>query len=701
MNYKDLNIKISYHSQGSENIVDAFINPALHCTKTYQRSVGFFASSVLSSLLDGIEALTKNKGIIQLISSPRLSQEDVDAINLGYQEKEKIVNDCFSRTFEEELEKLADDKLVLLAKLVASGALDIKIALTDLRYGNGMYHDKFGILEDFDGNRVVFYGSPNASRSGYEENFEKIRVVKSWVPGQIESVMDEVQEFESLWFDYNEYASVYSYQETAKKKLFQILDRKGLSAGADSGGDGEYGEPDPQTGIRLRKYQKKAIDAWIANNYHGFFVMATGTGKTWTAIYATREITQKEDILLVICAPYKHLIKQWAEDIEKVYPDNEIILISSENTKWRTQFADALLNSKYGNGGTVIAISTILSFNSDDFKKIAGRTNMKRMLIVDEAHRFTNRDDHLLTYYNYLLGLSATPSNKSNDEKGKQLTDYFGGEVFNLPIEYAIHNNYLVHYNYHPIFVNSTEEEEKQFKNYSARIAACWRNNKCIDPEECARQLRNRLRVIAMSQEKMDQFHAILEHVRENKHFIIYCGDGKVFSDSGDEKRHIQYVKDLLTKEGYKTSQFTAKENMKTRMELVTSFNKGIIDCLVAIRCLDEGINIPSIEGALILASNDDYREFVQRRGRILRTYYDEYEENRKRIANIYDVIVLPSIEMDGWAKIELRRYYEYARLADNADVLMDTLNGLLEEYSITLDDIANNDMESEGELDE
>lgn len=160
MNYKDLKIKISYHSQGPDNIVNAFINPALKCTKIYKRSVGFFSSSVLSSLLDGIHSLVNNGGSIQLIASPRLSQEDIDAINLGLQEKEQVVNNCFSEAFQAELQKISDDELVLLAKLVALRILEIQIAVTDAKYGDGMYHDKFGILEDFDGNKVVFYGFP-------------------------------------------------------------------------------------------------------------------------------------------------------------------------------------------------------------------------------------------------------------------------------------------------------------------------------------------------------------------------------------------------------------------------------------------------------------------------------------------------------------------------------------------------------------
>lgn len=136
-----------------------------------------------------------------------------------------------------------------------------------------------------------------------------------------------------------------------------------------------------------------------------------------------------------------------------------------------------------------------------------------------------------------------------------------------------------------------------------------------------------------MAQEKIDRIHWILSHVREDDHFIIYCGDGRLFEEQrGEEVRHIQYVKDILTNMEYRVNQFTAEENIKERMQVVNSFNKGMIDALVAIRCLDEGINIPSIKGALILSSNDDYREFVQRRGRILRTYTNEYTGEKRQL---------------------------------------------------------------------
>ena len=197
-----------------------------------------------------------------------------------------------------------------------------------------------------------------------------------------------------------------------------------------------------------------------------------------------------------------------------------------------------------------------------------------------------------------------------------------------------------------------------------------------------------------MAEEKNVRIDEIINRIDEKDHVVVYCGDGKLFdADSGKELRHIQSIKKVLTQHGYKASQFTATENMVEREELVDAFNKREINALAAIRCLDEGINIPSIRSALILSSNDDYREFVQRRGRILRTY------SGKEYANIYDVIVMPNYDMQGWAKIELRRFREYARLASNWTQLEGELNELLDTYGLTTEDIDVYDYEEMEEM--
>ena len=307
-----------------------------------------------------------------------------------------------------------------------------------------------------------------------------------------------------------------------------------------------------------------------------------------------------------------------------------------------------------------------------------------KLLIVDEAHRFTNRPESLHSTYKYLLGLSATPFSGSSAEKGRELMAFFGGQVFCLPIENALDRGYLVPFYSRPIFVNATEEEEQKFQSYTHRILSCFNKaGQCINPDLLVKSLRNRLRVISMASEKQTRIDELVDQVEDPDHFVVYCGDGRLFdNNTGEEIRHIQSIKRVLFNHDIKASQFTCTENMDERMVLVDAFNKGEISALVAIRCLDEGINIPSIKSALILSSNDDYREFVQRRGRILRTY------KGKQSATIYDVVVLPSNETPGLAKIELRRFHEYARLALNWDELAPQLDGLLDTYSLTIDDV-------------
>lgn len=669
MGLRDLDIKKSYISCGDENIAKSFLVPALKHTKLYQRSVGFFSSSVFEPILDGIVTLARNGGRIQLIASPRLNEEDIQAISYGYEKREEIIKNAFSRDFVAGIENFDEIRLQILVDLIAQETLDIRIAVTDTV---GIYHDKLGILEDFNGDVVVFYGSANSSASGYQKNYEKIRTVKSWVASDAESIADEQEEFNSLWNGTNQYVKVYPYKESAKANLLTVLKRKKADAVASTS--------DP---VQLRDYQKEAISAWVDNDYHGFYVMATGTGKTWTAIFSARELLEKHPAMVVICAPYKHLVRQWADDVVKLFPHAKLIMVSSENPQWEQQIKHEIIRKTYNPTNQIIIISTIASFKMERFMSVLRKSKEEKLLIVDEAHRFTDRPEELKQEFKYMLGLSATPYSGASAQKGNELMEYFGGQVFNLPIEIALERGFLVPYNYYPIYVYATEDEEGKFRYHTQRILSCFKNNKCINPDLLVKSLRNRLRVISMAEAKQTQIDEIINRVEEHDHLVVYCGDGRLFdNNTGEELRHIQSVKRVLTAHGFKSSQFTATENMAVRMDLVDAFNKGEITAMAAIRCLDEGINIPSIKSALILSSNDDYREFVQRRGRILRKY-----EN-KTYANIYDVIVLPTHDMQGWAKIEFRRFHEYAKLASNWADLELELQSKLAMYGLTIEDV-------------
>lgn len=352
-NYREILLQHSYISCGETNIANSFLNPILGYTKLYKRSVGFFSSSVFSLIKEGIVQLARNKGEIRLIASPRLSEDDIQTIQMGYDKREQIISESFSRDFVEKLDELKEEELVLLVDLIAKGFLDIKIAVSKT---DGIYHDKLGVLEDIEGNKIAFYGSSNSSLNGYQNNYEKIRIARSWIAGEEESVVDEQNEFDALWSQTHPFVTVYDYKDTAKDNILQVIERKKSNKNL--------------TGIQLRDYQEEAIRAWVNNEYHGFYVMATGTGKTWTAIYSARELIKEHPATIVICAPYKHLVKQWAEDVEKAFPNASIVMVFSENPTWDKQITDEAVKMKYNPETQLIVISTIASFGSDRFRAV-------------------------------------------------------------------------------------------------------------------------------------------------------------------------------------------------------------------------------------------------------------------------------------------------------------------------------------------
>ena len=254
----------------------------------------------------------------------------------------------------------------------------------------------------------------------------------------------------------------------------------------------------------------------------------------------------------------------------------------------------------------------------------------------------------------------------------------------------------MVNYNYHPIFVDASPEDERKFKYYTQKMMAACEDGVIVDSEAYTKAFRARLRCISMAENKILNLEKIIKSIDVSDHFIIYCSDGRIDTDEGASIRHLNKVVRELIKLGYDPSQFTATEDMDTRIRLINAFNKGDIHTLVAIRCLDEGINIPSIKKALILSSNNNYREFVQRRGRILRKYKD------KKVADIYDVIVLPSLDCIDIAKIEFRRFNEYNKVALNMDENNCLLEDYLADYCLSFSDIQfDNDYLLGGDLDD
>lgn len=693
MTYRDIPIEISYKSVGEESFSE-ILNPLLACTKVYKRSVGYFSSSALNFIGNGLLEMARNGGKIYLATSPQLSGEDIAAIQAGYSDRE-LVKDRFFSEVRNTFSQLTDANAKVLYMLVKERIIDVKIVLRT----TGIYHDKLAILEDFEGNVVVCVGSNNETGSGYNYNYEKIRVYKSWNDSE-GRIQDEIAEFESIWTDSNHELQVYDFMDAFESELLERVEKRGVYA-QDSA---KY---------VMRPYQEEARTNWINNGHKGFFVMATGTGKTITSLYSIGDLIKNNRVFTVIAVPYKHLVSQWYEDVKTFYPDAYIHIVHGEVLNADTKIYASYLESQKTHK-PIIVVTTIKSFFLDRFVRLYGSITYEKLLIVDEAHNFINKiSDELSIEYKYRLGLSATPVFGTNQEKTAALLQWFGGQVMDLPIEKAL-GKYLVNYEYHPIFVDATEADEKAFMKYQTmmRSAVDPATEKIIDEEKFTIAYRGRLRAIAMAEQKLSRIGEIFSYIEDKDHTIIYCSDGKLFYEGKGkadlqraerkEIRHLEYIMELINEAKLESvgagvaSKFTATENIDERMRLISGFNNGLIEYLVAIRCLDEGINIPSIKSALILSSNDNYREFVQRRGRILRLYPG------KTIAHIYDVIVLPTITNEKFAEIELRRFYEYGRLALNKDDLMHQLDELLERYCMSLDDIKfKNDYVYGGDLDD
>jgi len=688
MSLKDLHIKHVYRSYGEDSISE-MITPVLSHAISYKRSVGFFSSSSLKITSIGIENLIRNRNeagldnsesFIRFIASPYISFEDKKAIELGYETRKNIIKQAFINEFENALKELTDDNLSFLAELISVGFVDIRIVKTK---GLGDYHDKFAIIEDIDNNIVTFNGSSNESLNGLKDNYERIMVFKSWEDSGIHYVNDDINEFDQLWNGTNEFNDTYDFHDAIVNSIIKVKEvRKNKT----------NGKPIP------RPYQQEAIKAWQDNGNKGFYVMATGTGKTFTSLFTLETIINNEPLFTVIAVPYKHLVAQWYEDVFKLFPEIEIMKVSSEFVGWDKKLKDfLLLNSFSSKKKSIIIITTIKSFYSEKFNSAFKLNTMNTFLIVDEAHNFINKIYEKKYYidYNYKIGLSATPVFGSDSKKTYDLLDFFGGEVYSLPIEKAI-GKYLVNYNYHPFFIKTTEEDERKFKYFTQKMMASMKDGVIINEEEYTKAYRSRLRTISMAENKINDLEEIINSIDAKDHFIVYCSDGKIDNDENISKRHLNLVSEKLIELGFDPSQFTASEDMDTRMKLIEAFNKGDIHTLVAIRCLDEGINIPSINKALILSSNNNYREFVQRRGRILRQY------KNKEIADIYDVILLPSFDCIDIAKIEFRRFNEYMKVSKNYDENKKILDSYLSRYGLNINDIQfDNEYLIGGDLDE
>lgn len=401
--------------------------------------------------------------------------------------------------------------------------------------------------------------------------------------------------------------------------------------------------------VEQRPYQKAAIQAWAEAGGQGILNMATGTGKTVTSLLAATHIKETVDgrLALVIAVPYQHLVEQWASDVRD-FGANPVMAFESR-VQWQEPLERRVLEFNNEYRDSFVVVTTHKTFASEPFQRILDRiAGTEQMLIADEVHHLGASDLRMALPQSVplRLGLSATPERWYDDRGTDILLRYFGeGIVYEYSLQRAIDNGSLCEYYYVPHIVELTADEEEEYLRLSrkiARLAARMDDGlgdaDLQDESGMKAVLFKRARLLGTAEQKLERLVSLLERGEEIRHTLVYCGDGSVDDDvAGRTKRHVDTTVETLRRNlGIRARRFTARESQSERQELLDRFAAGDLAALVAIRCLDEGVDVPSTRTAYILASSSNPRQFVQRRGRILRPDKD------KPYAVIHDFVVAP-----------------------------------------------------------
>ena len=400
--------------------------------------------------------------------------------------------------------------------------------------------------------------------------------------------------------------------------------------------------------VEARDYQQDAVNAWLENG-RGVLQMATGTGKTVTSLLAAAEVAERlnGNLALVIAVPYQHLVDQWAADVRD-YNASPVLAYESR-ANWQERLEGDVVEFNHGASDGFVVITTHTTFATPSFQRIIGRLRrQERMLIADEVHHMgaPHLQASLPESFQLRLGLSATPKRFFDDEGTEALFDYFGEVVFEYMLKEAIANGALCEYYYIPHVVELTDEEAEEYFQLSRKIARLIQRTggglSDADTQgntQLKFALFERARLIGTAENKLVRLVELMQ-TEAVRHTLVYCGDGTVEgSVSSNARRHVDAVLSTLRSNlGIRAERFTADESRSERQELLTRFDEGDVEALVAIRCLDEGVDVPATETAYMLASSSNPRQFVQRRGRILRTH------SGKSHATIHDFIVVPPL---------------------------------------------------------
>ncbi len=657
------------------DFVDEFYEPLLSRSVEYKRGVGYFTSNWMQSAARGIAELADNGGTAKWITSPKLTEEDWEAIKKGDEARsDEVLRETLEKTINDLRYDLEYDTRNAIAWMIADGLLEIKFAIPTESLSGGDFHDKFGIFYDEDGNRVGFHGSQNDSEQALR-NYEAYSVDCDWLGERdAEGVDSHEQRFKDLWEGRDSNVDTYSIPDGIAEDIAELRDY-------DNRPYTPFEEPDNSTTkdsneITLRDYQREAVDNWFENNCHGLLRMATGTGKTFTALAALDEYLEQQDspTLCVIAVPVTHLANQWAEEMDIFGFPSPRFLFGTANSDWKSDLSRVVSNIRLEFRDREFIITTHRTLSEEYFREKISTVDENTVLIADEVHGLGSEEQRkgLLDEYEARLGLSATPERYYDEEGTEFLLDYFGDIVYEYSLSDAV-PEYLTPYDYEPIIVEMTQEELEEYRKESKKLASAAASED-IEEEVVEYLAMKRASIVKSAENKYRHLRRILQRIDDPDHLLVYTNPDQ-----------IDDVQQILNDEGVFHHKFTYHEDEDQRDELLEGFDAGDWDALVAMKCLDEGVDVPATRQAILMSNSGNPMQFIQRRGRVLR------QAEGKDKAIIYDMVVVPSKDppediATSERKLlekELDRFAEFAENAKNRHTALNVIDDIRVKYRI------------------
>lgn len=722
------------YKTGSENEPMQFYMDGLANSTEFSLLLGYFSSSAIYLLSAGFATFISKGGRMRMVINHLLSEKDKRAVGLVEDNPNELK--VFDLTDFTSLNRIFNEYdthfFECLAYLISEKRIDIKVIKP--KNGKGIAHYKSGVFRDGQ-DSVGYQASCNFTYFGLSENIEQLEAFLSWENGRSNKLINrQLKLIEDYFTEKDETVEYLAIKEIEvvlkdrfgkkdinellvqeeqliKKKQSLILNRKLEKSITKIFNEIEKVRQTPRFPYSEgpREYQINAYNKWVANNYKGMFAMATGTGKTITSLNCMLNEYLKTGIYrAIITVPTTALVQQWKKECIKFNFKNIITVSSKEQWDNNLAFfntASKLIDTSY------IVIVTYASLPKPKFQSYFKQLPSDTILIADETHNLGSQSLLKLLKKIHLekrIGLSATPNRKFDEIGNNAIQDFFNDEppyIVSYSMEEALNIGWLCSYTYYPHIVKLNEPEMEKYKELSLQLLRMGLFDKETgsfkSTPEIEKKLLERKRIIHKAANKLDVFKGILKsefEKRKNlKYTLVYVPEGiesrfdeTDYTIETDEENKLidEYTKAVShTNDSIMVKQFTANSN--NREEILKNFEAGGIHVLTSMKCLDEGVDVPRSELAIFCASTGNPRQFIQRRGRVLRLHKDKIH------ATIHDLVVVPEVsdestfEMEkGLVKKEIERVVDFANLAMNKTDTYDELKHILEYYNLNLNDL-------------